>query len=242
MELFVSDIHLCPSRPAVTELFLAFLAGPASRAGTLHILGDLFEYWLGDDDLDDPFNARICAALKAVAEGGTTLAFIAGNRDFLAGDAFARATGLRSLDDPCEALVAGHRTLLLHGDLLCTDDHEYQDFRRRVRSPTWREQFLAQPLARRREQVEVLRQRSEQEKQTKAGALMDASPAATVAAFRDHGVRRMIHGHTHRLAHHTHEVDGQACQRWVLGDWHESGGSFLECGADSWALRPWAGC
>lgn len=233
--LFVSDLHLHPTRPGITDRFLRFLTGPAAelgaRAGAVYILGDLFDAWAGDDDLDDPFNAGICAALRRCADTGARLFLIPGNRDFLVGDTFAAASGVAILDEPMAVDVAGTPTLLLHGDLLCTDDTGYQEFRATVRSPRWREEFLAMPLARRKALIEGLRARSEAEKQTKPAVLMDVNTSAVADAFRRHGVARMIHGHTHRQAEHRETVDGRECTRWVLGDWHEDRGNALLCDA-----------
>ena len=237
MELFASDLHLHPSRPGVTDLFLAFLAGPVRAAKRLTLLGDLFDAWAGDDDGDTPLNARIGDALAALAGEGTVLRFMPGNRDFLLGTAFARRAGLELLPDPSLSQVDGHPTLLLHGDTLCTDDLEYQAFRREVRSPAWQAAFLAQPLAERKAVIDGLRQRSEQEKQVKTMDLMDANTTAVAAAFRHHQVERMIHGHTHRQACHRITVDGRPCERWVLGDWHESHAPYLECSAAGWQFR-----
>lgn len=240
--LFVADLHLSAEWPETAALFLAFLAGPARQARACYILGDLFEYWAGDDDLADPFNRRVCAALADLAAGGTRCHFLPGNRDFLVGAAFAAATGMALLPDGCVHDVAGRPTLLLHGDTLCTDDSEYQAFRATVRTAAWQRDFLALPLAERRQRIEALRQRSEAEKQVKAQALMDANPDAVAAAFRGHGVDRMIHGHTHRQATHTQVVDGRPCRRWVLGDWGASG-NYLRCAGDDWhfeAIAPMA--
>ncbi len=237
----ISDLHLCPSRPGATALLLSFLAGPAARAGALYILGDLFEYWAGDDHLGDPFNARVCTAIKAVATHGIPVFFLAGNRDFLVGEDFARACGTSLLTEPLIRDIAGKPTLLLHGDTLCTDDIDYQNFRTMVRAPQWRSDFLSRPLAERISVIEGLRERSTVEKQRKSMALMDTNNDAVAAAFSEHGVTRMIHGHTHRLAHHEHSVDGQICQRWVLGDWSDTAGNCLACDADQWKFRYWDG-
>jgi UDP-2,3-diacylglucosamine hydrolase len=238
---FISDLHLCPSRPAATELFLSFLHGPATHADTLYILGDLFEYWSGDDHLDEPFNARVCRAIKTVSERGTPVLFLAGNRDFLVGDEFAAACGATLLTEPVVHEVGGVRALLIHGDTLCTDDVDYQNFRATVRTPHWRADFLSRPLGERIATIEGLRERSTAEKQRKSMALMDTNADAVAAAFRKHGVTRMIHGHTHRLAQHEHLVDGTRCERWVLGDWSDTAGNCLTCDPSAWALRRWNG-
>lgn len=220
LSVFVSDLHLSPQRPAATQRFLDFLAGPALAAGELVILGDLFDYWAGDDDLADPFHQSICAALAAMP---ARKAFLPGNRDFLAGPEFAAAAAVELLPDGIVRPVGGLPTLLLHGDTLCTEDADYQAFRATVRMPAWRKAFLARPLAERRQEIEALRARSEAEKQVKPMAIMDVNAQTVAAAFREHGVSRMIHGHTHRQAVHDLQVDGRPCQRWVLGDWGDRG-------------------
>jgi UDP-2,3-diacylglucosamine hydrolase len=223
LTLFVSDLHLSARRPETTDLFLRFLAGPAHDAGALYILGDLFDYWAGDDDLADPFNRRICDALAAI---DARKFFLPGNRDFLAGAEFGVSSRLTFIDDSTVIDIAGTPTLLLHGDTLCTDDTDYQAFRATVRTPAWREEFLALPLAERKRKIEALRERSEDSKRAKAYDLMDTNANAVTEAFRRHGVTRMIHGHTHRQARHEHIVDGRVRERWVLGDWHASGNAL----------------
>jgi UDP-2,3-diacylglucosamine hydrolase len=236
--LFVSDLHLCTERPALTGLFLDFLKEVVPGNDALYLLGDIFEYWAGDDDLDDPFNARICAAIKACELPKYVLP---GNRDFLFGAAFEAATGAQLLPDEIVHDVAGTQTLLLHGDTLCTDDVAYQDFRRMVRNPQWQRAFLARPLAERKAQIEAMRRGSEEQKQQKSMAIMDVNPDAVTAAFRRHGVATMIHGHTHRLASHHYDVDGRECVRHVLGDWHDNphGGNYLACSPDGWQRGVW---
>lgn len=228
-ELFISDLHLSPHEPGTVQLFLDFLAGPAREATCLTILGDLFDYWAGDDDLADLFNKRVVAALRDLSDRGVRLEFMAGNRDFLIGDAFAAAAGLTLLPDPCLRAIAGNTTLLTHGDALCTDDADYQRFRAQVRDPAWRAAFLARPLAERKREIEALRARSEAEKQTKPMAIMDVNPEAVATALADHGAQAMIHGHTHRQGRHEHLVAGTTCHRWVLGDWHADRGNALAC-------------
>lgn len=231
----VSDLHLRRERPDLTRRFATFLADTAaSNVDTLFILGDLFEYWIGDDDLTDSFNAEVCALLRGTAESGTCIGFIAGNRDFLIGERFAASSRLTLLPEATVIALAGTATLLLHGDTLCTDDTDYLAFRATVRDPRWQREFLALPLAERRRQIEALRQRSETAKDGKPHALMDANAEAIAAAFRTHGASRIIHGHTHRQARHEHIVDGRNCERWVLGDWGETGNALA---ADSTGCR-----
>ena len=230
--LFVSDLHLSGDRLDITRQFEAFLAGPARLAERLYILGDLFEYWAGDDDLKDPFNHRIASALANCGEHTPTF-LMHGNRDFLIGQDFARAARLTLINDPLVINIGAQPTLLLHGDTLCTDDVDYQRFRGEVRSAAWAIRFLATPLGVRKHRIEELRAQSEAQKQIKPAAIMDVNATAVAEAFRSHRLDRMIHGHTHRPAHHVHEVNGQTCQRWVLADWYATG-SYLECNAQGW--------
>jgi len=236
--IFASDLHLCPARPGTVHLFERFLAGPAREAETLYLLGDVFEYWAGDDDLADPFNARLCAAIQKVGAGGTAIFFLPGNRDFLVGERFCAATGARLLPDEIIVDVAGTRTLLLHGDTLCTDDADYQRFRAMVRDERWQREFLALPLAERRARIEQLRASSEHEKQGKPYEIMDVAAASVLAAFRCHEVGRMIHGHTHRPARHAMEIDGRPGERWVLPEWSQRGG-YLACDATGCRMVEW---
>lgn len=236
--LFISDLHLCPSRPQISRLFLDFLAGPAREAEALYILGDLFEYWAGDDDLGDPFNVGVCAALHDLSASGVPVFFMAGNRDFLADETFAKAAGLTLLPDPALVDVAGRTVLLMHGDTLCTGDAAYQTFRNEVRSPEWRQAFMALPLAQRKARIEALRSESESQKRIKPMDIMDANPSAVLEELTFHRCTRLIHGHTHRPAVHRFENDGHACERWVLPDWYEKGG-YLACDAKECRLLDW---
>lgn len=236
--LFVSDLHLCPTRPKIARQFLAFLNGPGREAQALYILGDLFEYWAGDDDLSEPFNAEIVGALKNLTEHGTGLFFLRGNRDFLAGEGFARASGAVLLEEPHLFTLFGKPTLLMHGDTLCSDDVSYQEFREEVRSQAWRDAFLAQPLGLRKKQIEALRKRSEQAKQVKPASIMDVNAGAVANLLQRYRFPLLIHGHTHRQAHHESNIDGQPCERWVLGDWFERG-SYLACDEEGCRAAPW---
>ena len=218
--IFVSDVHLSAFHPATVDAFLGFLAREvAGRSERLFILGDLFEYWAGDDDLDAPFNRRIVDALRALADDGIELAFMAGNRDFLIGDEFAKAAGIALLPDPYRLELSGLSFMLSHGDALCTDDIDYQRFRAMVREPSWQQAFLARPLAERRAIIGDMRMKSEAAKRDKAADIMDVNADAVARLFKDHGQTRLIHGHTHRPAHHVLEVGNERCERWVLPDW-----------------------
>ena len=228
--LFISDLHLTSGRPAANEAFFAFLERETPGAAGLYILGDLFEYWIGDDDLADPLNAIVAGFLANIAKRGTPVYLMHGNRDFLMADAFCRAAGAQLLPDPTEVDLFGTRTLLMHGDTLCTDDTAYQAWRTLCRSEAWQKPFLAEPLEARRQQMLELRARSEEDKRVKTQEIMDVNEESVRVALRRHNCTRLIHGHTHRPAHHTIDVDGRVCERWVLHDWYGRGG-FLEVSA-----------
>ena len=233
---FISDLHLDARRPAVTDLFLNFLASlDAFACAGLYILGDLFEAWIGDDN-DDAHDQRVLAALRATTVRGIPVQLMHGNRDFLLGDAFAHATGCTLLADPTLIELNGEPTLLMHGDTLCTDDHEYQQFRTLVRNPAWQQQFLAKPLAERRAIAANLRETSRQRTGEKDAEIMDVNPQTVEASLRAHRVRRLIHGHTHRPAVHDLLIEGTPAQRIVLGDWYEQG-SVLRCDTDGLHLE-----
>ena len=239
--LFVSDLHLAEERPRISAIFFEFVRNVAAQAEALYILGDLFEYWIGDDGLDEPLNAVVADALGELGARGVAVHFLHGNRDFLIGRAFAMRARATLISDPTMVDLYGTRTLLMHGDTLCTDDVAYQDFRRMVRNPQWQQAFLTRPLAERKAQIEQLRLQSEQQKQQKPMAIMDVNKDAVIDAFRRHDVSTMIHGHTHRLASHHYEIDGKKCVRHVLGDWqeHMHGGNYLACSPDGWQRGMW---
>ena len=220
--LFVSDLHLDQVRPQITERFLAFLREEAAGVPALYIPGDLFEAWIGDDD-DAELPAQVAGALRAVADSGTRVAFLRGNRDFLVGQDYAARAGFSILPDPCMIASGGEPILLLHGDLLCWDDEKYLAVRRQVRDPDWQRALLARPLAERRAFAQAARQSSAAHQQSMALDVGDAAPRAVEDFFRRYGVTRMIHGHTHRPAVHELAVDGVPRQRIVLGDWYEQG-------------------
>ncbi|MGL1832829.1 UDP-2,3-diacylglucosamine diphosphatase [Rhodocyclaceae bacterium SMB388] len=217
---FISDLHLCEERPETTRAFLAFLDGPARRTDALYILGDLFEYWAGDDD-DSPLIDTVSVALSRLSSVDTRLFFLAGNRDFLIGPGFAERVGLRLLDEPSLIELDGTRALLSHGDTLCTDDQAYQTYRGQVRDPAWIREFLDRPLADRKHFIENIRQHSERAKRVKQAEIMDVNAGAVEALLRAYDYPLLIHGHTHRPARHLHRVDGHDCDRWVLSDWQD---------------------
>jgi UDP-2,3-diacylglucosamine hydrolase len=235
--LFISDLHLTEERPEANERFISFLEAKARAADALYILGDFFEYWIGDDDLAEPFNAVIAGLLKDLTGRGVQLSLMHGNRDFLIGERFCAATGAQLLDDPTLAEIGGLKTLLMHGDTLCTDDLEYQAWRRKARSPEFQAQFLAKSLAERRRAIVQMREKSKQVVQEKTAEIMDVNDDAVRQALRRHGVRRLIHGHTHRPGRHALDVDGQRCERWVLPDWYGRGGYIEVAGAEPRLVR-----
>jgi UDP-2,3-diacylglucosamine hydrolase len=228
--LFISDLHLKPGAPHLSRILLELLAGAAIAADALYVLGDLFEAWPGDDAAADPFNAPVISAFRALSDRAIPLYFQHGNRDFLLGAEFARATGGKLLTEELVVDLHGTRTLLMHGDQLCTDDVAYQQFRAQVRSPAWQQALLRQPLAVRKHLARQLREGSDAAKSGKCTDIMDVNAEAVAAAFRRHGVTRLIHGHTHRPARHIHPVDGRDCERIVLADWRDAG-AYLEVDA-----------
>lgn len=215
LALFVSDLHLQESHPRTAEAFFRFLEEHAAHADQLYLLGDIFEYWAGDDDLDAPFHAQVVHALRALADAGVALFWMAGNRDFLAGAGFAAAAGLTLLDEPHVATIGGRRIALVHGDAECTLDTGYMAFRAMVRAPAWQAQFLAMPLDRRKAIIAGLREGSREAHTAKSCEIMDVTPAAIEAVFAATGADVLIHGHTHRPALHVHG----SRRRYVLPDW-----------------------
>ena len=224
--LFVSDLHLDEGRPQATAQFGTFLAEVVPGADALYVLGDLFEYWVGDDGLTLPFPASIASRLATAARAVPTH-FIHGNRDFLVAQRFSRETGVTLLEDPTIVELYGERVLLMHGDTLCTDDRQYQAYRAQVHNPAWQAAALARPLEERVGIAQRMRSESEAAKGGKSAGIMDVAESAVQRAFADSGCRLMIHGHTHRPGRRVHDVDGRPCERWVLGDWY-SKGSYLE--------------
>ena len=232
---FISDLHLDPVQPAIARQFLRFLKEEARRASHLYILGDLFEVWLGDDD-PDPAAREIVAALRALTDAGVPCSFMHGNRDFLVGERFARETGCRLLRDGTIVEMQGERVLLMHGDVLCADDHSYQRLRRIVRNPLTQWIFRHMSLDRRRRLAQRLREGSRMHVGGAAPEIMDVNAQAVTAALRHAGVKTLVHGHTHRPAIHMLDLDGTAAKRIVLGDWH-SQGSVLEWSESGVELR-----
>ncbi|MBP9644524.1 MAG: UDP-2,3-diacylglucosamine diphosphatase [Pseudoxanthomonas sp.] len=227
--LFVSDLHLDPARPEITALFLRFLQREAASADALYILGDLFEAWVGDDDPSST-GQQVADGLRRLADAGVPVYFVHGNRDFLVGQDYAGRAGMRILPDPAVVSLYGEPVLVMHGDLLCTDDHAYQAFRAQTRDPHWQAMFLAQPLAARQAFAAQARQASMSRQQDMIDgdrasfeAVTDVNPQAVEATFARFGVATLVHGHTHRPAMHAVRIGDREGRRIVLGDWYEQG-------------------
>lgn len=213
--LFISDCHLDAGRPEVSQVLIRFLGQQAGKASRLYILGDLFEVWLGDDDPASGLESAI-TALTGLASA-IPVYFMAGNRDFLLGERFAARVGLTLLEEPEYLQLGENRAVLIHGDTLCTDDHDYQTFRAQVRSPAWQAEFLAKPLPERQRIAARLRGDSTAAMAQKSSQIMDVNQQAVQACFAEHDVDTIVHGHTHRPAVHRYARDRT---RYVLGDWH----------------------
>lgn len=222
MILLISDLHLEPQRPDITRAFVHFLQTRARQADALYILGDFFEVWVGDDAME-PFQHEIASALRELADSGTRLYLMHGNRDFMLGQGFCQLAGCTLLSDPCRVSFNGEPVLLMHGDSLCTSDAAYMRMRRLLRNPLslWLLRHL--PLTKRHVLARKLRKESQLQTRQKAASIIDVTPSEVPRLMRKYGVRTLIHGHTHRPARHTLEVNGQSAQRIVLGDWDQQG-------------------
>ncbi|MDH3379643.1 MAG: UDP-2,3-diacylglucosamine diphosphatase [Gammaproteobacteria bacterium] len=238
--LFISDLHLTPERPQILELFLQFLDHDARNAEALYILGDLFEYWIGDDAAEQLGHQSILHGLRRLTDSGIPVYVMHGNRDFLIGSDFCRQTSTTLLPDPTTLMLYGRAIVILHGDSLCTDDTEHQRFRAAVREQTWQDEFLAKPIRARLAIAKQLRQQSDRNKQTKNPVIMDVNEQSVRDVMKIHGVNVLIHGHTHRPGFHTLNSGRQRTQRIVLGDWYEQS-SVLTVSPDGFELTPSAG-
>jgi UDP-2,3-diacylglucosamine hydrolase len=228
---FISDLHLDPSRPALGNIFQRFVSGPAKRADALYILGDLFNYWIGDDG-SMPEHQPALDALALLTRSGVPVYFMHGNRDFLVGQAFCERTGVKLIQDPALVSLYGTLTLLTHGDSLCTDDVNHQRARQKWLDPRRQARILALPIWIRRLYAAWLRRRSRMNKAMLPASIMDVSQSAVEDSLRKHGVWQMIHGHTHRPATHDFNLDGAPARRIVLSDWHDDHGSLLSYSAE----------
>lgn len=223
---FISDLHLSLEKTEITKRFLSFLEEQAPRAEAVYILGDLFDAWIGDDDPTPP-NGKIKKRLRRLTSSGTQVYLQQGNRDFLLGQRFCAETGVMLLDDYAVIDLFGNPTLLTHGDLLCTDDIPYQQFRQKSHSPEWQQNVLSKPLWLRLVAARWYRLRSHFHKRKKTQDIMDVNQQTVIDTIREHGVLRLIHGHTHRPAIHELIIDGQVAQRFVLPDWKKDEARIL---------------
>lgn len=234
--LFISDLHLSFEKPEITRRFLHFLANRALQAQALYILGDLFDTWVGDDDNTPPI-PKIKQQLKQLTASGTHVYFQPGNRDFLLGEDFCAETGVILLDDYVVIDLCGTPTLLMHGDLLCSDDLPYLAFRARSHTPEWRQNVLSKPLWLRLLAARWYRLRSYWHKRKKAADIMDVNQQAVIDTLREHQALRLIHGHTHRPGVHQLDIDGQRAERFVLAEWTKQTTSVLCWDAESFHLE-----
>ena len=223
--LFIADLHLSEHEPAITAGFLRFLQEQAIHANALYILGDFFDFWIGDDD-PNPLHQRIAQALMALKNAGVPCYFIHGNRDFLIGSRFAKESGMTLLPQEKVLEIEQHRILILHGDTLCTDDDAYQRYRNTVHNKFIPRLFLLLPLTILLRIAKKMRSRSQSSNQYKSEAIMDVNAQAVINTFKQFNTQWMIHGHTHRPAIHTVDIDGKPHYRGVLGAWHTEGSMF----------------
>jgi UDP-2,3-diacylglucosamine hydrolase len=234
--LFISDLHLDQKRPEIIQLFNRFIASQALHCEALYILGDLFEYWIGDDQPLQGGLESVIENLKALTSNGIPVYLAHGNRDFLIGKTFAYKTGINLLPETTTINLYGHPTLLMHGDTLCTDDIDYQNMRTTLRDTNWQKQFLALPLKERIQKAQELREKSLSATKNKHEDIMDVSSQSVESAIRAHNVNVLIHGHTHRPAIHKYVIEKEKVKRVVLGDWYLNG-SMLRAAPHSLKLE-----
>jgi UDP-2,3-diacylglucosamine hydrolase len=248
--LFVSDMHLADAQPRTGRFFLEAFLREAQAVSHVFVLGDAFDAWVGDDQIaalpHEGVEATFIQALAGLAQRGVAVGVMRGNRDFLlqaeARPGWCEASGAQLLPDPCRIELDGTPVLLTHGDALCTGDTEYQAFRAQARTEAWQRAFLARPLAERQATARVMRAQSELAKQTREDAIMDVSPDAVSALMAQWRCRLLVHGHTHRPAHHRLRLNGEAAQRWVLPDWDAErgrGGMLLARDSMISPVGPW---
>ncbi|GAA6133251.1 UDP-2,3-diacylglucosamine diphosphatase [Oceaniserpentilla sp. 4NH20-0058] len=218
---FISDLHLAPEETRITAGFLDFMLEPQS-GDALYILGDFFNYWIGDDT-QDPYIDQIKQILKATRDRGVAIYFMHGNRDFLLGEAFCNAAGMTLLADPTVVNLDDESVVLMHGDSLCTRDIAYMEFRKMARDPQWQAQFLNQSIEDRTAYAQKARDESKSSNSMKDDSIMDVTPTEVDAVLSQHAAKRMIHGHTHRPATHNWQYNGENRERIVLGDWYTHG-------------------
>lgn len=222
---FISDLHLEPGRPALTQGFTSYIQNLITKgdAQQLYILGDFFEVWIGDD-FSDPFVEQIKATLKALNQSGTEIFFMHGNRDFLLGEAFCNDAGCKLLNDPAVIQLDDEQVLLMHGDSLCTQDVEYMKIRQMFRNPAWQQELLAKSIDERIAFARQVRSESQSDQKMKSMEIMDVTQSEVDREMSEHNIRTLIHGHTHRPQLHEWQFESQDRKRYVLGDWSDSNG------------------
>ncbi|MBN4053597.1 UDP-2,3-diacylglucosamine diphosphatase [Haliea sp. AH-315-K21] len=220
--LFISDLHLEPGRPDISQAFFSFLDAFAVKAQALYILGDFFNLWLGDDHVTE-LSTQIAGKLHALSNAGVAIKLMHGNRDFLMGESFAQSCGAELIQEPYLLDAFDQQILLLHGDVLCTRDHDYMSFRQMVRDPKWQQEFLSRPIDERIEFATKARKQSQSMSSNKAADIMDVTPADVTKTMLKHNIITLIHGHTHRPAVHEHPKVYESAVRMVLGDWDDGG-------------------
>jgi UDP-2,3-diacylglucosamine hydrolase len=234
--IFISDLHIAWDKPEITKRFLHFLEHRATQANALYILGDLFDAWVGDDDFSPP-NSNIRTALRKLVDSKTNIYLQLGNRDFLLGQQFCCETGVIMLNDPVVIDLFGVPTLLMHGDLLCTDDLPYQVFRSKSRTPEWQRQVLAKPLLVRLLAARWYRFRSYFHKRQKTAEIMDVNQQTVLKTMINHNCLRLIHGHTHKPDIHNFEIDGKTAQRFVLPAWSKESGAIFTWDSNGYRIE-----
>lgn len=223
---FISDLHLDENEPHKAALFTTFLTKITAKNHQLYILGDFFEYWIGDDHLS-PFNQTICHALKTATQRGLTIYIMRGNRDFLLGKKFFNRTGCHLLPDEHVVLLGDQLTLLMHGDTLCTNDVNYLRFRKKTRNKFLQILFLLKPLKKRIELANTYRKKSQEYTSQLPPSIMDVSQEEVQRIMQKHGVKELIHGHTHQPGIHRFTMNHQPAARTVLASWESQGSALV---------------
>jgi UDP-2,3-diacylglucosamine hydrolase len=233
---FISDLHLALEKKEITQHFISFLNHQARNASAVYILGDLFDVWVGDDNNSSPIK-QIKTKLKQLTDSGTQVFLQQGNRDFLLGQQFCKETGIILLDDYAVTDLNGDKTLLTHGDLLCSDDIAYQEFRKKSHTVEWKQNVLSKPLFIRILVARWYRFRSYFHKRKKSQDIMDVNQQTVVNIMKEHDCLRLIHGHTHRPAIHNFEINGKTAQRFVLAEWKKEGVEILRWNSEGYKLE-----
>ena len=223
---FISDLHLEKIKSPITNIFTKFL-DELNKNDSLYILGDLFESWIGDDDVSE-LSQYIADRLGSLSERNISVAIMHGNRDFLIGEDFCKDSSIELINDPLIIEINTKKVMLTHGDELCTDDKEYQAFRSVVRNPLWQKDFLNFPISKREKIAGEAKDASKDSKENKVMEIMDVNTDAVFKAFNDHEIEIMIHGHTHRPNIHKVSNEGKNLTRYVLGDWSKNSAIILK--------------